>query len=195
MDEQNKNEISYTPKSSHFLMRNVELGVGGILLGLGFFVMLFVILNYFNILSLSSLYPNQLGWLPHRPYSEKQQGSTSNLFQDQTIKESELPIAADIFKNPIVYEWWGSVEGILVAKDDQSITLEKNGNRITILIKDEPGGTGTSFFTEESAKLGPKAQETPINDIPLGSHLRGNFLVHPADKNKIIGSSFTILKR
>lgn len=33
-------------------------------------IVLFGILNYFNILSLSALYPNQLGFLPHIPYSQ-----------------------------------------------------------------------------------------------------------------------------
>lgn len=34
-------------------------------------VVVFVILNYFNILSLSSLYPKQLSFLPHRPIVDK----------------------------------------------------------------------------------------------------------------------------
>lgn len=46
----------------------------GLLFGLIFvgivLILLFGTLNYFNVLRLSELFPNQLGWLPHRPYQQ-----------------------------------------------------------------------------------------------------------------------------
>ncbi len=44
------------------------LGIVGIIIGV---LVLFLILNYFNIISLSTLYPNQLGWLPHQPITQR----------------------------------------------------------------------------------------------------------------------------
>jgi len=46
------------PQKKHILLEDVEFGLGGIMLGAVFFLLFFLILNYLNILSLSSLYPN-----------------------------------------------------------------------------------------------------------------------------------------
>jgi len=62
MDGGSENQANEPQK--HVLLQDVEFGVGGILLGVVFFLLFFLILNYFNILRLSELYPNQLGWLP-----------------------------------------------------------------------------------------------------------------------------------
>ncbi|MBI2335075.1 hypothetical protein HYU96_04755 [Candidatus Daviesbacteria bacterium] len=95
----------------------------------------------------------------------------------------------------MVYEWWGAVDGILVEKDNQSFVLEKEGKRITIFLDSTPNTTGTKFFHQDETKLGPKAKDTKIEDILLGSRLRGDIIIFTTDKNKIIGSSFIILKQ
>lgn len=46
-------------------MNSTKAGLIGILLLILGVLLFFVALNYFNIISLSQLYPNQLGWLPH----------------------------------------------------------------------------------------------------------------------------------
>ena len=68
MDE-NKQVQSNKGKSA--LLEEVEFGFGGIILGLIAFLLLLFTLNYFNILSLSTLFPEQLGFLPHRIITEQ----------------------------------------------------------------------------------------------------------------------------
>lgn len=66
MDGLPENQPNPFEQKKNALLEGVEFGLGGILLGIGtFFLMLFV-LNYFNIVSLSQVFPNQLSWLPHR---------------------------------------------------------------------------------------------------------------------------------
>lgn len=40
------------------VLEELEFGVGGILLGVGTFLLMLFVLNYFNILSLSLVFPN-----------------------------------------------------------------------------------------------------------------------------------------
>ncbi len=56
----------------------LEVGLFEISFVLIIIIVLFGLLNYFNILSLSTLYPNQLGFLPHQPL-------TANTQQKQTV--------------------------------------------------------------------------------------------------------------
>lgn len=129
-----------------------------------------------------------------QPKTSSPQVATSSASLN-TVQEENLPIALDILKNPMVYEWWGAIEGVLVTWDQQSFTLEKDGKQIRIWLDLTPNTTGTKFFYQEETKLGPKAKDTKIEEIPIGSYLRGDAFIHKADKNKIVGSSFVILKQ
>lgn len=46
-----------------------------ILIIIFFFILAIGILNYFNLLRLSELFPNYLGFLPHKPYEQSQQSN------------------------------------------------------------------------------------------------------------------------
>ena len=115
----------------------------------------------------------------------------------QTITQAELPIGLSLLKNPIVYQWRGSVEGTLVAKNGNSFTLEDNkGNSITILLNIYPGPpqlTTPFFDLTKPPTPGEPPQPISIDDVAIGSSLRGSFFV--VDKNKILGSSFEITKK
>lgn len=57
------------------------------------------ILNFFNILKISNLFSNQLGWLAHKPFSEainKQAGYTNKLVP--TLKSSLPIVSSDALK-------------------------------------------------------------------------------------------------
>lgn len=132
-------------------------------------------------------------FLPSKDSLTTQQTPTQ-LTSEPTIKESELPIGLSILKNPAVYQWNGSVEGTLVAKDARSITIkDKSGATITIVVDPE----GTRFFSQTSISRPIGEQYVPLEKIPLGAHLRGSFFVIPkeGDKNRIVGSSFTYLDK
>lgn len=111
------------------------------------------------------------------------------------IPDSELPVDPVIFKNPIIYQWSGSVEGTLVAKSDDSITIKDDkGNSIEIPLKKPPAEkTGTIFF---DLTKGPKtAKIIPFKDVLVDSRLRGNFYVIPGNTNMIVGGSFEIIEK
>lgn len=56
-------ENTNTPPTSNVNFKNIGfLLTGGIII----FIIIFFLLNFFNILPLSSLFPNQLGWLPRQ---------------------------------------------------------------------------------------------------------------------------------
>lgn len=54
----------------------LELGFVALVIGLILFV-----LNYFNVISLNQLYPNQLGWLPQQERSQNELGQTNQMAQ------------------------------------------------------------------------------------------------------------------
>ncbi|MBI3109882.1 hypothetical protein HYZ06_02465 [Candidatus Daviesbacteria bacterium] len=115
---------------------------------------------------------------------------------EKTLDENESPIAFDILKNPLVYEWRGSVEGTLVAKDEKSITLtDDKGNKITIMVESSSKEItgGTRFFKNKPTK-DPRTNFIDLKDIPVGTKLLGDFFVFPHRKNELVGSSFNIVE-
>lgn len=125
---------------------------------------------------------------------EKTLPQQTQVSSKSTIEESESPISFDILQNPLVYEWRGSVEGTLVAKDNESITIAKDGQKITLPI--DPGPNGIKFYTKESFKIGPEKDNhfLTIDKIPLGTKLRGEFWVFPSKKEQLFTGSFTVIE-
>lgn len=107
--------------------------------------------------------------------STKQPQTQPNNVNKKTVTEDELPIKLSILQNPLIYEWKGSVEGILVAKTDTNITLEKNGKRITVTVLKNY----TKFY-----RL-PSSQELSLVDIPLNSFLRGDIIITKAGQPQL----------
>ncbi|GEM_PF-6098940 len=66
-----ESETSPLKQSNQPIVQNTTFTTLSILLFLGSIIILFFVLNYFNIIPLSLQYPNQLGFLPHQ-YSELQ---------------------------------------------------------------------------------------------------------------------------
>lgn len=111
--------------------------------------------------------------------------------QAQSV-ESGLPVATELLINPVVSQWRGGVEGVLVEKDASSITISENNRTLKIQLQGPPGGT---FFYQESAEAGTGFQQVSLDDIAIGTRLRGDFFVKPGvGSNEVIGSSFTIVR-
>lgn len=64
-------ENTNKPHTSDILFKDVGFLFTGGLAGIILFVIILFLLNFFNILPLSSLFPNQLGWLPHQKQDSK----------------------------------------------------------------------------------------------------------------------------
>lgn len=116
----------------------------------------------------------------------------------QITAEANLPIGLALLKNPIINQWRGGVEGVLVAKDEDSFTIKDDkGNSIKIPIRISfdfrPGMT--IFYDFTAAKKPGETTAVPLKDIPLNSRLRGDFFVLPQDKNEIVGGTFEIIEK
>jgi len=80
-EQQGNNTPAVTADSSQKTKTPIYIGA---FIPLVFLVLIFS-LNYFNILPISTLWPKQLGFLPHRPYGQSQQ------FNNLTMKQSNNP--------------------------------------------------------------------------------------------------------
>lgn len=127
------------------------LGIVGMFIGLAIF---FVILNFFNIISLSNLYPNQFGFLPHKSFP------IPNPINYDPIPKNDLsvycPVAAypcggkEIFdgKNFIGIgfkvmegkEIYAVISGDAIFKDSQTATKSSILDTAIIIGKDKNAG-------------------------------------------------------
>ena len=119
------------------------------------------------------------------------------LSSTRVVNQEEIPVGLDVLKNKAVTIWAGGVDGRLIAKNSESLTVEDSkGNSITISVDRDP--KGTKFFNETSTANPPgPAQYISLEEIPIGAHIRGQFFVIPqgGDKNRIVGSYFTYLDK
>lgn len=132
--------------------------------------------------------------------SQSQNTDSASAPSEKMISEDELPVGIDLLKNPIVNQWRGAVEGVLIAKDEQSIILSNvvKKAKITVPLNPPRGKEGEPMAVFHNLKLLKTGKDTRVKleDIPLGTYLRGDFFVipWPDDKNIIVGSSFTIVE-
>ncbi len=150
-------------------------------------------------LAISPLFVLAFLWLRDQPLFQSKKQTIQNSPSSATLKtitESELPIALDILKNPMVYEWRGSVEGTLTKKDDKSITLtDDKGQKITILVDLSPNGTKFFYLPKVPNKTKSADNYIKLDNIPIGSKLTGEFWVFLDRKNEMKGGSFTVINQ
>ena len=137
-----------------------------------------------------------VGFMAYKFITKEKQGQVSG----NTIAESELPIAVSLLKNPIVGEWRGALEGTLTAKDSDSITInDDQKNSIKILLTVPPSSKiNTLFFdSTQATSSGAPKRSVSLDSIPLGSYLRGDFIVVSREdrKDMIAGSLFTRIEK
>lgn len=118
------------------------------------------------------------------------QATNAPLSQKSTFNESQLPISLNILQNPLVYEWRGNVRGKLIAKDQNSLTLEdKTGNKLIITNKT---ASGSIFKTVFFKKSGSAWKEASSSAISVGNNLRGEFFIFKDGNNTPVGSAFWV---
>ncbi|MBI2329993.1 hypothetical protein HYU94_01240 [Candidatus Daviesbacteria bacterium] len=120
-----------------------------------------------------------------------------NYLNRRSIDQANLAVPYSLLLNPMVYEWRGSVEGTLIAKTKDSITLKKHGSTMTIPINLPPNGT--KFFyqidaTDENNAPTDPMKEVPLEQVSLNRWLVGDFFVY-SQNHSIHGSSFLIMAK
>lgn len=133
----------------------------------------------------------------YKIYFQKQDlMQSTQVSNEQILKESEAPFAFEILKNPLIDQWVAAVKGKLIDKTEKSITLQNDqGQTITIPTKLSNDPTNnpqmwTKFFIIKKGEAVPK--NIALNDIPIGVVLTGEFFILPLpnDKNRTVGSQF-----
>lgn len=104
---------------------------------------------------------------------------TPSITPNPTEIEENLPVDKSVLKEPMIYQWKGSVEGKLISKTENTFTLEKNGRQIVIKTLDN-----YSEFTKI-----PLGKNIVLKDIPLQANLIGTVLI--TEKKNIIAEMFT----
>lgn len=115
---------------------------------------------------------------------------------EKVVIEQDLPLISELLLNPVYYEWWASAEGIIVSKDESSMTIEKDGNVATIYIRP----IVTKFFKEQS--LGASIpDEILFEDIQVGMFIRGGVVMSRSGTTGIasvedvaFGTSFRVIE-
>lgn len=102
--------------------------------------------------------------------------------------QSKLPISQELLRNPLIYEWRGSVAGNLVAKDKYTFTLKNDkGNSLDIsTLTSEGQPWSVKFFLLQNNAW----QEASLSAIPVGTKLRGDFFIFKGNNNLPVGNSF-----
>jgi len=107
------------------------------------------------------------------------------------ITEENLPISLNLLQNPIVYEWRGSVKGVLIEKDEHSFVLE-DGNKNRIKITDILP-SGETFHSQFIKPSGDSVTKLTLKDIPLGTTLVGDFWIFKTWKDVPVGGTFAVI--
>lgn len=142
-------------------------------------IVFFSTLNYFNILSMSRIFPNQLGWLPHRSFEslQKEKDTSSNI--PQTKSSYELPIdpsKESITLAEVSYNIQAKIKSIIPSSNGitMEVTVPKDE---TIII---PKLTLTSEVKIIKGK--PGLEPGSLSDLGIGKDV--NLIVSYDLKNK-----------
>lgn len=107
------------------------------------------------------------------------------------VERSELPLPMSVLQNPAIYEWWGAVEGYVIAKQGDVFTVEDEAGN---LIEVYNWGSTTQFVAQFGNERIPYAQ------VPVGAHVRGSVIATPVGSlphsgavGDIVGSVFYIV--
>lgn len=144
-------------------------------------ILVFGILNYFNILRISDLFPNQLGFLPHKPYEQSLVSETSTPIKQQASKaivptaESAKKVLIEVLPNILIPSLIPNTSQIVVKPDKHIKEVLKESwetNQGTIsatlfTLPDEKNIASLHLFItkEENATPSPELAETTTTQL------------------------------
>lgn len=126
-------------------MKDLKLGIGGIILLLAGVLLFFATLNYFHVISLNKLYPDQFGWLPQRYADYK------------NLTAERLPKPQQVSKDKKTY----AVNGFLVSRGDRNFTVSTSEGQMTFNLVNS-----ATFLTVDTTKTPNKTKQyTNVDDF------------------------------
>lgn len=167
-------------------------GIAEILGILAVIAIFFGVLNYFNILSLSSLYPKYFGSLPHQPLSQSTQTISTNFTLQKTsyscpldakyCKNGEVVVVPDVIPPfyGIGYANAASETAVLAVVPGQyssGVSVGKNGKKSTVLaIINEEMGVEVDYSLEGTAYIPKAPGRNIVNQGDTIGFLNGEYL-------------------
>lgn len=156
----------------------------------------FGVMNYFNILPISEVFPNQLGWLPHKPYRQSQQYTPKvpPLADNSTSNTTSAPPLASTAqaKQTLLVFLPTILSSSLLPKSPDEITLteDKDTKEIfTAFWNTKEGIAKTVVFTSSVAKKNIALSLTYTKTLSLSPSVESaqtiasqSFIVQPKGK-------------
>lgn len=106
---------------------------------------------------------------------EQKQAPASITHSIPPVKNTDPRLLLDpveTLKSPIFTEWGGSVEGKIIKKDEDSITIEKSGRDLQIFNQESL----TGYYKESSASAN-FPQKIAFNEVNVGDMIRGGVTI------------------
>ena len=166
MEPQSQSENQVPRKESR--AEEVKFGSLGLFSGIVIVIALFFILNYFNILSLSKVFPRIFGFLPHEPFAQKiinyspakLEKPSANTLESCSVKKEGNPLITDLRTegNSIIGTYRGIINKITFnnpAKTSASIELVSlKGDQTHLFKVDDENGLVYDYTQGKDASLG-----------------------------------------
>lgn len=163
----------------------LEVGVFEASFVLIIIIVLFGILNYFNILSLSAIYPNQLGFLPHRTISSNfNKPNTNSLMPTKNPQQASADYTknaknldgptynSDLKQTVVNAIFTGFNQNILETEAfGGKMTFVTDSNTIFQSLTANPGSNATNGGILDSGQI-YNTPDTFANQVPKGSLLQ-----------------------
>lgn len=116
---------------------------------------------------------------------------------EEKVATQELPLITELLTNPVYYEWWASAEGTVVAKTDDTLTLEKDGRQAVVKVNTE--GDVSRFYRQGALDTLPV--QVSYEEVQVGDTLRGGVNLArkgttglAGEENVAFGTSFVIVE-
>ncbi|MBI2039524.1 hypothetical protein HYT18_00450 [Candidatus Microgenomates bacterium] len=111
--------------------------------------------------------------------------------------ETKVDLPLDLLKNPLITRLYANTQGTVLAKDQDSITLQKDDSTISLKIKE---GSGITTFTDLATN-----NTTSFENIKVGDYLMGGVSVTTrnitvgvppiAEIGEIVAHHFDVIKK
>lgn len=100
------------------------------------------------------------------------------------ISKNEVPVPINILKNPIIYEWQGSVKGIVASKSENRFVIKNGSNILTV-----------SFLNNfTTLAIRGTANEYTLEELPIGSEIGGIVWVTGKDSDtSLSGKAYDVV--
>lgn len=93
-------------------------------------------------------------------------GFAAGFMVEYQLLPKEAPLPSALLENPVIDELYADAEGIVIAKNEDSITLDKSGRQIIMYMEEGAGITLFSWQSNHSLRM-------DFSEVKIGDSLKG----------------------